>query len=455
MERRDPKRLTGFSEVDESLPGRRENGAMLPVSREPRFEFDERTARERTIARLRLLWANRRFLTRVTGIAFLLSVGLALLIPNRYQSVAKLMPPDDQSNSGAALAAAGGGLSGFGGLAGQLLGLKSSSDLLVGVLESRTVADQLIRQFHLERVYGVRRADDARGALAARTDITVDRKSQIITVAVTDADPHRAAALNQAYVEGLNQTLAKVSTSSARRERIFLEERLQSVSRDLENAEKAFSQFASKNTAIDITEQGRTMVESAAVLQGQLIAARSELEGLKQIYSDQNVRVRSLQARITELQDQLRKIGGAGTSGNEAGTNGDLYPTIRELPLLGVPYEDLYRNTRIQETVLDRLTQEYELARVQEAKEIPTVKVLDFPNDPERKSFPPRTLIVVLATLSVLAGAMAWVFGNSLWKETDPSDPARVFANEVIYTVKAAMPWARRNGFKGSSGDGA
>src|SRR5208283_286789 len=313
-------------------------------------------------------------------------------IPSRYQSVARLMPPDNQASSGLAMAAAtlSGGGSGLGGMAGELLGQKSTSDLLVGVLNSRTVEDNLIQKFDLRKVYGDSRMEDARKDLAALTDVSIDRKSQIITITVTDKSPQRAAAMAQAYVEELNGTLAEVSTSSARRERVFLEGRLQAVSQDLEAAEKEFSQFASKNTAIDIKEQGKAMVDAAATLQGEYIGARSELEGLRQLYTDSNVRVRSLQARVDELENQLKIVGGKdeSTSLEKAAPGDSLYPSIRKLPMLGVPYADLYRKTKVEEAVFETLTQEYELAKVQEAKEIPTVKVLDSPNLPEKKSFP-------------------------------------------------------------------
>ena len=177
----------------------------------------------------------------------------------------------------------------------------------------------------------------------------------------------------QAYVEELNRTLAEVSTSSARRERIFLEGRLQTVSRDLDAAEKDFSQFASKNAAIDIQEQGKAMVEAAATLQGQLIAARSELEGLRELFADGNVRVRSAQARVTELEDQLKKVGGKGesTTPENSTQNDSLYPSIRKLPLLGVAYADLYRKTKVQEAVFETLTEEYEVAKCRKRKKSP------------------------------------------------------------------------------------
>ncbi|PYX76279.1 MAG: lipopolysaccharide biosynthesis protein [Acidobacteria bacterium] len=420
-------------------------------------EIDE-TSRERTVARMRLLWRRRGLLFRVALYALLASTLVAFLIPARYESTSRLMPPDSQSTSSSlamAVAAMSGSGGGLGGIASEFLGLKSTSDVFVGILSSRTVQDKLIQQFDLKKIYGQRRMEDARKEVAKNTDISVNRKSQIITIIVTDRSAQRAAAMAQAYVEELNGLVAELSTSSARRERIFLEGRLQAVSQDLEAAEKEFSEFASKNTAIDIKEQGKAMVEAAAILQGQLIAAQAELEGLKQIYTDNNVRVRSVRARIDELQHQLEKLGGKGesTSSLSGQPGGDsFYPSIRKLPLLGVTFADLYRRTKVQEAVFETLTKEYELAKVQEVKEVPTVKVLDRADIPDKKSFPPRLLIIFLGTALVFTAAATWVLGNTYWDETDPNDPRKVFAQEVFSTVKARIPGFSRNGSPGHSG---
>src|SRR5713101_5879819 len=419
----------------------------LPLAPEPE---ETRQANENSVAHLRLLWKHRRLLARVVFAGIVASTLIALLIPTCYESTARLMPPDNTQTGGLAMAAAAlsGGAGGLGGIAGDMLGIKSTSDIFVGILSSRTVQNKLIQQFDLRKIYGDRGMEAASKDLAERTGIAVDRKSQIITLTVTDHDPKRAAAMGQAYVEELNRLVAELSTSSARRERIFLEERLQAVNKDLESAEKEFSQFASKNTAIDIKEQGKAMVEAAATLQGQLIAAQSEYEGLRQIYSDNNVRVRSVKARVDELQHQLEKLGGKGESATSISDQpGDsLYPSIRKLPLLGVKFADLYRRTKIQEAVLETLTKEYELAKVQEAKEIPTVKVLDNPNIPEKKSFPPRLLIMLLGTTFSIALAMTWVFGTTAWDATDSKDPRKALAQEVLSTVKARLPQFSRNG---------
>jgi uncharacterized protein involved in exopolysaccharide biosynthesis len=410
-------------------------------------------ASEQTVVQLRILWRYRGLLCRVALYAMIGSTLLAFLIPSRYESTVRLMPPDNPSNSGLAMAAAAmagsaGGLGGLGGIASDVLGLKSTSEVFVGILSSRTAQDKLIQQFDLKKLYWDRRKEDARKDLADHTTISVDRKSQIISVTVTDRSPQRAAAMSQAYVEELNKLVAELSTSSARRERIFLEERLQTVNKDLESAEKEFSQFASKNTAIDIREQGKAMVDAAAILQGQLIAADSEYEGLKQIYSNNNFRVRSVKARIDELQKQLEKLGGKGESSTTISTqpSDSMYPSIRKLPLLGVTYADLYRRTMIQAAVLETLTKEYEMAKVQEAKEIPTVKVLDAADIPDKKTFPPRLLIISLGTLLALGIAVVWVFGNEAWQETDAGDPRKMFAQEVFSTVSSRMPFISQNG---------
>jgi uncharacterized protein involved in exopolysaccharide biosynthesis len=407
---------------------------------------------QKALASLRLLWERRGMLYRVSLYALLASTLVAFLIPKRYESTARLMPPDNQSSSGLSMAAAAmsgtAGAGGLGGIASDFLGLKSTSDVFVGILTSRTVEDKLIQQFDLKKLYGTRSMEDARRALAEHTGIYVDRKSQIISITVTDRSPQRAAAMGQAYVEELNRLVAELSTSSARRERVFLEGRLKAVSEDLEAAEKDFSQFASKNTAIDVKEQGRAMVEAAALLQGQLIAAQSQYEGLREIYTDNNPRVRTVKARIDELQRQLEKLGGKGESATvvSSQTGDSMYPSIRKLPLLGVTYADLYRRTKIQEAVLETLTKEYELAKVQEVKEIPTVKTLDIANIPDKKSFPPRLLIMLLGTALAMAAAVSCVFGKAAWHETDASDQRKIFAQEVFSTVAARIPVFSQNG---------
>ena len=399
------------------------------------------------VLRMRLLWDERRLLLRSTAVGVLVGVVLALVIPVQYDSSVELMPPDNQSSSGLAMAAAlAGGAGALAPIAGDVLGLKSSGDQFVGILHSRTAEDDLIQRFDLKRVYGTKLEEDARKELAEKTRISVDRKSGIITITVDDHDARRAATIAQGYVDELDHLVATLSTSAAHRERVFLEDRVKSVKQDLDQAATDLSQFASKNTTIDPAEQGKTMFQAAASLQGELIAAQSELRGLEQMYSPNNVRVRSVEARIAELQQQLSKLGGTAGGSSSKTSDDQMYPSIRELPILGMKYSDLYRRTKIQEAVYESLTKEYELAKVEEAKETPSVKVLDPANVPERKSFPPRTLITLLCTMFMLGGASVWVFATQRWSRTESDDPAKLLAQEVIASISAKMPWSPPNG---------
>jgi uncharacterized protein involved in exopolysaccharide biosynthesis len=431
---------------------------------------EEKAARERMVSKLRLLWSDRRMIFRVAGVALVLSTLIAFLIPKRFESTTRLMPPNEGGGMALLAATAGGrsgsgsgtgsGLgsgigSGLGSIAGDLLGMKSSGALFIGILQGTTVEDDLINKFDLRKLYRDRYWEDARKDLAKKTDVTEDRKSGIISIQVTDKDPRRAAAMAQEYVDVLKRLLTQVDTSSAHRERVFLEDRLAQVKVDLEAAEKNFSEFASKNTALDIQAQGKAMIEAGASLEGQLIGAETELQSLKQVYSDSNIRVRTMQARVNELQHQVEKLGGKfdSVTGAKAEPNQSIYPSIRKLPLLGVAYADLYRNAKLQEAIFETLTQGYELAKVQEAKESPSVKVIDPPNVPQKKSFPPRLIIIALCT--ILSGLFAgvWILGNAHWTEIDQQDPGKMFAIEVFKTVADHFPSATKNGSSTSTAE--
>jgi capsule polysaccharide export protein KpsE/RkpR len=326
--------------------------------------------------------------------------------------------------------------------------MKSSGALFIGILQGTTVEDDLINKFDLRKLYGDRYWEDARKDLENKTDVTEDRKSGIIVIRVTDKSPQRAAAMAQEYVDELKRLLTQVDTSSAHRERVFLENRLAQVKDDLEAAEKTFSEFASKNTALDIQAQGKAMIEAGASLEGQLIGAETELQTLKQIYSDNNVRVRTMQARVNELQHQVEKLGGKfdSATGANAEPNQSIYPSIRKLPLLGVSYADLYRNAKLQEAIFETLTQGYELAKVQEAKESPSVKVIDPPNVPQKKSYPHRLLVILVGTLFPCLLGVIWILGSARWSEIDQQDPGKVFVLEVFKTMATRLPSTSTNG---------
>lgn len=409
----------------------------MPVVEEPAIKDVAPETASPHMAKLQLLWDARRFLFRLVIFGCICSALIALLLPKRYEATARLMPPDSSSDSMAMLAAVADKAGALGSLAGGLLGAKSSSDVLVGILSSNTLRDRLISRYDLKKVYGLSYQEDIRERLGNNSAIGVERKSGILTITVSDRDPQRAQAMANSYVEELNTLTTQLSTSAAHRERTFLDDRLQEVSKDLEQAEKELSQFSSKNATLNPQEQGKAMVEAAASLQGRLIAAQAQLEGVRSIYTDGSARVKALKAEIASLQEEVQKMGGK--PGAQPDSEGQLYPSIRQLPLLGVTWADLYRRARVEEAVFEVLTKQDELAKVQEAKEIPSVKVLDRGELPQKKSFPPRTLITLFGTFFAFAFGVLWVLGNARWEALDPRHPGKILASEIWNTCVARL----------------
>jgi capsule polysaccharide export protein KpsE/RkpR len=402
--------------------------------------------------RVSLLWQHRRLLARVTLIALVLSLAIAFVIPKQYKAIASIMPPDQQGSGAmmlAALVGRGGGLGSLGSLASGLLGGHTTTALFVNLLQSGTVRGALIDRFHLQQVYGTRYRFTTAKRLAHRTKINDDKKSGVITIEVEDTDPVRARDLTQAYLDELNKLLNRTSTSTARQERIFVERRLQSVQNDLEQAQLALSEFSSKNSTIDIKEQTRAMVESGARVQGELLVQQSSLQSLRQIYGDGNIRVRETEARIAALRRDLSQMTGTSaplptsvpatetnTNSGESDAKGGLYPPLRQLPRLAVPYADLYRRVKVQETIFELLTQQYEMARIEEAKDVPVVNVIDAPGIPEKKSFPPRIILTLALTLLAFAATSGIILFNEGWSGMSADDPRKRLAANVIPVIR-------------------
>jgi capsule polysaccharide export protein KpsE/RkpR len=413
--------------------------------------------------RAALLWAHRRMLARVVAISLFVSLGIAFAIPKRYKSSATIMPPDQQNSSAlmlAALASHSMNLGSVGGLASGLLGGHSTTALFIDLLRSGTVSGRLIDRFNLQHVYRKRYRIDTAKYLAKCTNITDSKKSGIIIIEVEDTDPVRARDLVQAYLDELNRLVTKTSTSAAHRERIFIEQRLHSVQAELENAQLQLSDYSSRSGTLDIGAQTRAMVDAGARIQAELLVEQSGLESLRQIYGDDNVRVQQAQARIAALKRGLNQMTGSSaplmpeetnptgsTSDATKESDGDPYPPLRQLPRLAVPYADIYRRVKVQEAAYELLTQQYELARIEEARDVPAVNVIDPPGIPEKKSFPPRLLLsAFLTALSFVVAAALFLIRDD-WSRVNPLDLRKLLAADVLLVLSSrvhAVPWFRR-----------
>jgi uncharacterized protein involved in exopolysaccharide biosynthesis len=373
----------------------------------------------------------------ILGAGVLLALVIAFALPAVYTSTTSVMPPDNAASGSSLLSMLSSTVPGAA-QSGAMLGVKTPSALYEEILTSRTTQEALVKQFDLMRQYKSRFIADACKRLAAHTAIREDVKSGVVSISVNAHSPQLASNLAQAYVSELNRVLTESSTSDARRERVFLEGRLKEVKKDLDDSSMALSKFASKNRTIDVTYQPRATLESELKLREEMIDARSELAGLEQTYSKDNVKVLTARARLAALQQQIDKASG-GASAPGPNKSDSSYPSTGDFPALGVTYSDLDRNVRVDEQLWEALTKQYEESKVQEAKEIPTVRVLDVANFPERESGPARITIALFgAFLSLLAAVIA-VKSIAVWEEIDPDDERKKLVRDILGKTPASQ----------------
>ena len=352
---------------------------------------------------LLVILKHKKMIVMLVAAVFFLSIIISLLLPKKYTATARILPPQGSKSSfSGLLSQAGGGA--LGGLAGGLFGANTPADLYVGILNSRTVADGLIEKFDLKKLYDAEYKESLYNMLSEKTNIGISKTDQIISVSVEEKDPKLAADIANAYIEFLDQVNRKVNISEGHQKRVFLENRLEKVTRDLARAETDLKNFQEKYKLISIEEQARATLEGAAKLKAEIIATQTNLEVLKQFGTERQNEAVMLKSKIEELKRQLAKMetGDKDQSGKKRnaanGQNKDLFIPFDELPQLGLELAGLMREAKIQESVFELMTTQYELAKIEEAKDVNTIQVLDYAVPPDIKSSPKRSRIVILST---------------------------------------------------------
>ena len=351
-----------------------------------------------------VLLKHKRMIFCIVALAIILSVVVSLLLPKMYTATARVLPPQEPDSGLSALLTQPGGP--LGGLASSFMQGKTTSDLYVGMLKSRTVADILIKKFNLKELYEKKYLEDVYKHLAKRINIEVSRKDQIISVSVEDRDPKRAADMANTYLDALDRVNRAVNITEGQRKRMFLEERLKEAKKDLSRAEIELKEFQEKYKLVSIEEQAKVAIEGAAKIKGEIIVAQTELEVLKKFGTERQNEAVMLKSKINELQNQLAKIERGNPGINVLKENvmvegeSNFYIPFNELPALGMQLGQLMREAKIQEKVFELVTSQYEMAKIEEAKDINTIQILDSAVPPDKKSSPKRALIVILSTVA-------------------------------------------------------
>ena len=348
-------------------------------------------------------------------VTFILTCGITLLMPNIYTSTARILPPQNDKGG---LSSMLGSVSNIAALAGLSVG-SGSGELYVGMLKSRSIADVIIDKFDLMKIYDQKYRVETYKILNDAVNFSVGKDDGIITVTAKDEDPKRAADIANTYIEELKKLNIKLNLNNAGRERLFLEERLAVVQNDLSKAEDALKDFQEKNKAIRIDAQASAIIDAFATLKGVLASKEVELGVLRSSQTDQNPQVKALREEITQIREQISQLE---QSHDEKTSSADIFLATSEVPELGIQYARLLRDLKVQETLYELVTKQYEMAKISEAKNTSTIQVLDAAMVPDKKSKPRRSMIVLAATFAMGFFALIFAFIREYGQRMDKED---------------------------------
>jgi tyrosine-protein kinase Etk/Wzc len=344
-----------------------------------------------------ILADRRRLIAWITLVAVLLAIPISLLLPKRFTATVTVLPPRENSTLGALLesqlsglgGSGMGGMAGMAALAGSSLGLKNPNSRYVGMFRSRIVEDAVIKQFDLKKEYHEKYLSDARRKFEHLTTVDGNAKDGLIHVSVEDHNPRRAAAIANAYVDSFRKLSEHLAVTDAAQRRTFFEQQLQQAKDQLANAEEALKETELKTGIIQVDSQARALIETVANLRAQIAAREMIMRGMQTYATGQNAQYAQEQQELQSLRAELAKLGGTKET-----DDGLIVPKGR-VPGAALEYLRKLRDVKYYETIFEVLAQQFELAKLDEAKEGAIVQVVDPAVVPDKRSFPKRTLIVI------------------------------------------------------------
>ena len=383
-----------------------------------------------------VIWRRKRGIgTLCFAIAFATLV-VSLLLPKIYESTATLLPQLESNNGlglGALLA------TGAASSAAQSLGISlpgspaTPTDLFNAMLKSRIMADEVIHRFDLMDRYEKKTMQETRIALEGATRIVVT-KEKVIKVTVEDKDPQLASDIANFYVSNLDHLNQTLSVSKARENRKFIEQRVDDTRMALAKLENALKEFQTQNRTVAIEAQSKAMIEAAATIQAQIMAQEVQLQVVGTYLASDHPEIGRIKSSLSELRKQLQ-IMESGKSAKERLPGDRLRPAITSVPALALEYGRLTRDLKVHETLYALLVAQYEQAKLAEARDTPTVQVLDPAIPAERKSRPKIALNVLIAgILSFLIGIF-WAFVREAMdrrKAQPPTQPSHSSADDPL-----------------------
>jgi uncharacterized protein involved in exopolysaccharide biosynthesis len=353
-----------------------------------------------------LIVKSRRFIAKVTlGVALVAAI-ISVLLPFRYTASTSILPPQQGSSAGAALMAQLGHLGSVASLAGGLGVLKNPNDLQVALLKSRTIEDAMVDRFGLLQLYHKKFQSDARKKLESYVDIDNGSKDGLIRISVTDSSAQRAADMANAYVEEFKKFSATLAVTEASQRRLFFEQQLVKAKDNLAKAEEELKATEQKTGLIQLDAQARATIQLIADLRAQVAAKEAQINAMRSYATGENAEMKMAEQELAGLRAQEEKMGAA-----SEGTTNALIPK-GNMQESEIQYVRKIRDVKYYETIFDLLARQYEVAKVDEARQGSIVQTVDRAIVPDKRSFPLRSLIVLGAAIFGLIVGIFWVLAT-------------------------------------------
>ena len=350
-----------------------------------------------------VLSRRRKLIVFFTAAVAILTAIAVLLIPSRYTAETVVLPPGQSSSMNSALMGQLGGSGALASAAGASLGIKNPGDMYVSLIRSRTVEDSVVQRFGLMARYGKKNMTDARRAFEDRSTVVLGVKDGLIRIGVTDRDPNMAANMANGYVDEFRKLSANLAITEASQRRIFFQQQLLEANENLAAAEEAMKRTEQSTGVLQVDSQAKSLIESAAILRGQIVAKEVQLQGMRSYATEDNPQMVTASQELAALKAQLVRL-----SGSDENSSSDIIVPKGNIPQAGMEYVRKLRDVKYYETITELIAKQFEMAKLDEARQGAVIQVVDAAVTPDKRSFPKRTITVILAALLGFFFACGW-----------------------------------------------
>ena len=367
-----------------------------------------------------VLSRRRRFIFVFTFVVAVITAIIVLVLPSSYTASTIVLPPSQNSSMSSALLNQIGSTGALASLAGASLNIKNSGDMYVSLFLTRTVQDGLIQRFGLTDRYHVKRMSDARKAFSAHSKVSLGTKDGLITISVTDKDPKFAAALANGYVDEFRKLSASLAITEASQRRAFFQQQLLEADTTLTNAEEAMKKTQETTGVVEVDSQARSLITFAAMLRAQISAKEVELQAIRSYATPDNPQMVVVTQQLDALRSELAKL-----SATDSKPSSDIIVPKGNIPQAGMEYLRKLRDLKYAETIVELISKQFELAKLDEARQGAIIQVADVAIPPDARSFPKRTITVIGASMLGFLLACAWCFMSNAISRLGSTPDAR------------------------------